>query len=72
MMLVELQLTGKEESVRAKHAQAGTKVLANDLCYGGKLMYQLYLSNKRQINVPNPLAIPGSGQPEEMSIGGGS
>ncbi len=69
-VLVELKLTENDESLRAKHVQNGTDVLVKDMCYGGKLLYQLYLSKKRQINLPNPLAKPGSGQPEEMSIGG--
>jgi hypothetical protein len=69
-MLVELKLTNKEENVLAKHARDGTKPLVKDMCYGGKLLYQLYLSKKRQLNFPNPSAKPGSGQPDEMCISG--
>ncbi len=69
-MLVEIKLTDKEESCRAKHRENRTQSLANDLCYGGKLLFQLYFSKKRQLNLPNPSARPGSGHADEICIAG--
>jgi hypothetical protein len=69
-LLVEIKLTDKEESLRVKHQESRTKPLANDLCHGGKLLFQLYFSKKRQLVLPNPSARPGSGQPDEICISG--
>jgi hypothetical protein len=62
--LVELGRTRDEVE------RVGSEGFASDLCYHGKLLFQLYQSKGRSLNLPNSSARPGSGLPDEITVGG--
>jgi len=50
--------------------QGGAAPIVFDMCFGVKMLYQLYVSSKHKVVLPNPNFRPGSTAAPELTVGG--
>ena len=69
--LVEFALDERSFDAVLDAAEQGKGVapIVSDMCFGCKMLYQLYVSSKHKVALPNPNYRPGSALPPEVTIG---